>query len=120
MTTIWMQMMFSSQNRGQAKLVVEPSQHSHQYPMMYPLEDPEDMLTDDEDELLQGRKKEKEKYNEHERNLIAIAPSATRRKEKPRVCHEISLIGVNDIIGISFWKTMFISSKAFITYNMIK
>ena len=68
---------------------------------MYPLEDPEDMLTDDEDELLQGRKKEKEKYNEHERNLIAIAPSATRRKEKPRVCHEISLIGVNDIIGIS-------------------
>ena len=80
---------------------MEPSQHPHQYPVMYPLEDPEDMLTDDEDELLQGRKKEKEKYNEHERNLIAIAPSATRRKEKPRVCHEISLIGVNDIIGIS-------------------
>ena len=91
-----------SQYRGQAKLVVEPSQHSHQYPQLYPLQDPDDNLTDDEDEFLQVKKKEKEKYNEHERNLILVAPSATRRKEKPRVCHEISLIGVNETIGTVF------------------
>ena len=78
---------------------MEPSQHSHQYPLLYPLLDSDDNLTDEEDEFLKVKKKEKEKYNEHERNLIMVAPSATRRKEKPRVCYEISLIGVNDIIG---------------------
>ncbi len=85
---------------GQAKVVVEPSLHPQQYPHLYPLEDPGELESEDEDELIQVKKKEKERYEERERNLLTLLPSAARRKEKPRVLHEISLIGNNDVIGM--------------------
>ena len=38
--------------RGQAKIVVDPSLHESQYPNLYPLEDPDKMKSENEDEFI--------------------------------------------------------------------
>ncbi len=92
------------------KLVVEPALHPQQYPSLYPLLQDEDGLQPagaggagvrDGDDLEFVERRRRALYDLHTRSQTNLLPSSVRRKEKPRVCHEISLIGPNDIIGLN-------------------
>lgn len=79
--------------------MVKPSQHSQQYPALYPLDETEDGCNRDAvEDFLQIKKRVVQQFRERQ-SAVAMTPSAKKRREKPRASHEICVIGPNDMIG---------------------